>query len=98
MRNPRNDSIRIVDRGKINTGSLMKRPAIITTPIPTPEEVAKLLGISKKDQAFVKALVHKWAWSPETIREFGEPTGSPNPNKKPKKPAAKRGSRENGRS
>ena len=39
----------------------MQRPIIITTPHPTPEETAKLLGVSKKDAKFVKALVEKWA-------------------------------------
>jgi hypothetical protein len=74
----------------------MKRPIIITTPHPTPEETAKLLGISKKDAKFVKVLVEKWAWSPETIKEFGEPRNGHAANGKRKKPAAKRIPRENG--
>ena len=51
----------------------MKPPVVITTPMPTPEETAKLLGISKKDAKFVKALVEELVWSPEIVREFGEP-------------------------
>jgi hypothetical protein len=74
----------------------MKRPSIITTPHPTPEETAKLLGISKKDADFVRALVDKWASSPETIREFGELRNGHTSNRKRRKLAAKRVPRENG--
>ena len=74
----------------------MKRPIIITTPHPTPEETAKLLGVSKKDAKFVKALVEKWAWSPEIVKEFGEPRNGHSSNGKAKKALARRVPRENG--
>ena len=88
----------LVHRGKITSGSQMRAPVLITTPFPTPEEVAKLLGIPRKDVTRLKALVDEWVSNPETIRKFGEPTGRANSNGKRKKPAAKSGSRENGRS
>ena len=37
----------------------MAHTAIITTPFPTPEEVAKRYGISKEDQEFIFDLVKK---------------------------------------
>jgi hypothetical protein len=74
----------------------MKRPIVITTPMPTPEETAKLLGVSKKDARFVKALVEELVWSPEIVKEFGEPRNGHSANGKRKKPAAKRVPRENG--
>ena len=64
--------------------------------MPTPEETAKLLGISKKDAKFVEALVEKWAYSPETISRYGEPSNGHTATAKRRKPAAKRGTRENG--
>ena len=72
----------------------MKRPIVITTPHPTPEETAKLLGVSKKDVKFVKALVEKWVWSPETIREFGDPRQGHAARRK--KPTGKRAPGESG--
>jgi hypothetical protein len=74
----------------------MKRPIVITTPHPTPEETAKLLGVSKKDAKFVEALVENWAWSPEVIKEFGEPRNGHTSNGKGKRPAEKTVPRENG--
>jgi hypothetical protein len=74
----------------------MKRPIIITTPHPTPEETAKLLGVSKKAAKFVEALVENWALSPEIIKEFGELRNSHAFNGKGKRPAEKRVPRENG--
>lgn len=78
-------------RVKIKTGSQMKRPSIITTPMPTPEETAKLLGISKKDAKFIEALVEKWAFSPETVNRYGEPRNGQSTTTKRKKAAVKRG-------
>jgi hypothetical protein len=74
----------------------MKRASVITTPMPTPEETAKLLGIPKKDAKFVEELVEKWAYSPETISRFGEPHNGHSAAAKRKKPAAKRGTRGRG--
>jgi hypothetical protein len=74
----------------------MKRPIVITTPHCTPEETAKLLGVSKKDAKFVKALVENWALSPEIIKEFGEPRNARASNEKGKRPAEKGVPRENG--
>ena len=54
--------------------------------MPTPEETAKLLGISKKDAKFVEALVEKWAYSPETISRYGEPGNGPRASANRKKP------------
>jgi len=51
----------------------MRRPTIIATPRPTVEETAKLLGIPGKEVKMVRALVNKWAYSPEIIGRFGEP-------------------------
>jgi hypothetical protein len=74
----------------------MKRPTVITTPIPTPEETAKLLGIPKKDVRRLEALVDKLAQSPAAARQFGEPlNGHDSPGKR-KKSAAKREPRGNG--
>jgi hypothetical protein len=74
----------------------MNRPIVITTPRPTPEETAKLLRIPKKDVTRLQKLVDQWAWSPETISKFGEPLNDHTSNGKRKKPATKRGPRENG--
>ena len=64
--------------------------------MPTPEETAKLLGIPKRDVKFLEALVEKWAYSPETISRYGEPRNGHSATAKRKRPAAKRGARENG--
>jgi hypothetical protein len=74
----------------------MKRPSIITTPIPTPEETAKLLGIPKKDVKRLEALVDKWTRSPEVIGKFGEPLNGHASTGKRKKSAAERAPRRNG--
>lgn len=35
------------------------KPVVIRTPYPTPEEVGKLLGVSKKRVRWIKKLVHE---------------------------------------
>jgi len=73
----------------------MKRPSVITTPIPTPEETAKLLGIPKKDVTRLEALVDKLARSPSALRQFGDRlNGHASTGKR--KSAAKRAPRGNG--
>jgi hypothetical protein len=74
----------------------MKRPTLITTPIPTPEEVAKLLRIPKKDVKRLEALVDKWVRSPEAVSQRGQPLNGHASNGERKKPAAKRVPRGNG--
>lgn len=74
----------------------MRAPVLITTPFPTPEEVAKLLGIPRKDVKRLEALVDELTSNPERIRKLGEPRSRPAAGATRKKPAAKRGPRENG--
>ena len=72
----------------------MKQPSVITTRRPTPEETAKLLGIPGEDVKALQALVEKWAYSPETIRRFGEPRNGHTRAAGLKKLTTKRGSQE----
>jgi len=74
----------------------MKRPSVITTPIPTPEETANLLGIPKKDVKRLEALVDKLARSPQAIGQFGEPLNGHASTGKRKESAVKRAPRGNG--
>ncbi len=74
----------------------MKRPSVIATPIPTPEETAKLLGIPRKDVKRLEALVDKFVRSPEAISQFGEPLNGHAPAGKREKSAGKRAPRGNG--
>jgi hypothetical protein len=63
--------------------------------MPTPEEVAKLLGIPRKDVKPLEALVAELISNrQETIGKFGS-LSRPASGATGKKPAAKRGSREN---
>jgi hypothetical protein len=64
--------------------------------MPTPQETAKLLGIPKKDMKRLEALVDKWARSPETISQFGEPLNGHASKGKRTKPVTKRTPRGNG--
>jgi len=73
----------------------MRAPIVITTPFPTPEEVAKLLGIPRKDVKRLEALVAELVSNRETTGKFGEPLSRPAAGATRKKPVAKRGSREN---
>ena len=51
----------------------MSRPSIITSPRPTAEETAKLLGVPDNEVKKVRALVDRWVHNPETLSRFGEP-------------------------
>jgi len=62
--------------------------------MPTPEEVAQLVGVSKKDQKWLKALVDEILSRPEFVDAF-PPRNRRLKNGKQNKPAKKR-SRENG--
>lgn len=54
----------------------MKRPAIITTPIPTSDEIARRLGMSKKRQREIQEIVQN-GLKREARREKAEKTKHP---------------------
>jgi hypothetical protein len=74
----------------------MKRPSVITTPIPTPAETAKLLGIPRKDVKRLEALIDRFVRSPEAAIHPGEPLNGQVLTGKRKTPASKRAPRGNG--